>query len=233
MIALDMIHVNDENLIKTSPEFEFLRSHRHLFYTRHMIPYIKFIHGQTAKYGVDGFRLAALELVVNALERCGAPTSGGRLADYKTLLPVSEYIEITEEFYIVLWKKHMWSAPVESVYKILKNQLEGHGIRAAAIKNNEGIDWKSMSHALRCALQLESIYKTGDITYPLKDSPYLLQVKRGERDFCEVNGMVNDILQNVETLSSKSGYPKSVSTSTRVAFDNFILDVYRDEANSV
>ncbi len=48
---------------------------------------------------------------------------------------------------------------------------------------NRNIDWKAVSHALRAAIQVKEILTQNKITFPLKEAPFLLQVKDGKLDY--------------------------------------------------
>ena len=61
----------------------------------------------------------------------------------------------------------------------VENKSKG-GLRPSRVTDakkaakNEGIDWKAVSHAVRCAYQMKSVYEIGDIRFPLKESPTIL-----------------------------------------------------------
>ncbi|MGZ7230903.1 hypothetical protein ACXWOM_10615, partial [Streptococcus pyogenes] len=66
----------------------------------------------------------------------------------------------------------------EMKYSLTKLWNE-YGERARKAEANEGVDWKALSHALRGGLQLQEIYTTGDLVYPLKDAEFIKKVKAG------------------------------------------------------
>ena len=68
------------------------------------------------------------------------------------------------------------SYALECVTRVYDN----YGKRAVMAKNNEGIDWKAVSHAFRAGYQLLEIYRTGDLKYPLESAEYLRDMKEGK-----------------------------------------------------
>jgi hypothetical protein len=100
--------------------------------------------------------------------------------------------------------------------------MDNYGDRARKAAHNEEVDWKAMSHALRAALQLEEIYLTGDLKYPLKDATYLTKVKQGLLDFTsDVLPELEAAIMRVEKLAEESTYPGKVNQHL---IDSLILD---------
>ncbi len=86
---------------------------------------------------------------------------------------------------------------------------ENYGHRARAAMNNEGIDWKAVSHAVRVAGQALELLSTGHITFPRPDAEYLLAVKRGELDYQEVAAVLEGLVEDVEEEALVSWLPEA------------------------
>lgn len=74
---------------------------------------------------------------------------------------------------------------------ILKSK---YGTRAIA--SQEGTDWKALSHAVRVADEARNLLTTGQLTFPSKIAPLLLQIKQGQIAYEEALAIFNKI--NIE-----------------------------------
>jgi predicted nucleotidyltransferase len=242
-IAIDMIHCNDENLMATSPVWQAIVKNRSMFYTRNMKAFLGYCRKQAAKYGVKGTRLAAMEELLNCLRLTEEQYSEQRMGDRAELevslqnlaVKYKGYITVMDGFYKgdrfvekkvveVCGSKYDFSTKVQYVINSIQHKYDAYGHRAIAAKNNEGIDWKAVSHALRAAYQLKEIYETGDLKYPLYYKDYLLAVKQGKLDFtAQVQPVLEQVISDVEKLALLSDLPEKTD---RKYWDGFIVDVY-------
>ena len=79
-----------------------------------------------------------------------------------------------------------------------------------------------MSHALRAAIQVKQIVTQNTITFPLKEAPFLLQVKEGKLDYmAEVAPVLESLMEEVEELVSKSELPEKADVAY---WNKFICD---------
>ena len=79
--------------------------------------------------------------------------------------------------YQVCGKMFQESASIGYVLPIISKFYEEYGHRAKLAAQNQNIDWKAISHALRAAIQTKEILLDGTIAFPLTKAPFLLQVK--------------------------------------------------------
>jgi hypothetical protein len=227
--AIDMIHCPDELLIESSEIWNFIRTNRSKFYTKTLDTFVKYCRSQAAKYGIKGSRLAAVEQV---LEFCKTVDQSLKLKDIWEELPRPEHVyyiqsETGIDFYQVCGKKLQSTIKIKQAVDILDNFYNEYGERARLAKFNDSIDWKSMSHAVRAALQVKEILLTNDLIFPLKDNKLLLDIKQGKLDYkSEVAPMLENLMEEVEILSEKSTFPNKVD---RDFWNNFIIDVYRSK----
>lgn len=215
-VALDMLHAKDEHIEDWDENFDVfrdLRANRTKFYCADMKAYMGYVRRQAAKYGVKGGRLAAARDVLEKVSDC----SGDRVGDLKEILPTNEYCEWIEEkdrrgevrwFYQVCGRKLQDTLPLPKAQETVKKIVDGYGHRAKQAEENENIDWKAVSHALRAGYQLRSIYKNGDFEYPLDETSFLYAVKQGKLDFKNVvQPELEGLVKEVEILSEKSDLP--------------------------
>ncbi|QOI66578.1 hypothetical protein [Erwinia phage FBB1] len=242
-VALDMLHTPDESIVKSDlPEvWEFIKANRSRFYTTDMKAYLGYVRKQAAKYGVKGSRMAALREVVEVLNKTPdelrylTAARKTKVNDISNTLPISEFcrwIHTKDDkggdqvFYEVLGRKFQSSISVEMMKSSVYKLWEEYGDRARQAELNQGIDWKALSHALRGGYQLQEIYSTGDLKYPLADADILKNVKSGSLDFKIVQEELEAVVADVEILAEqarKNGMPSEVDMTF---WDDFVEQVY-------
>lgn len=243
-IIIDMIHTPDHLTLESSDVWKYIVEHRSEFYTTHMKSYLGYVRKQASRYGVKGNRLRDLSYVMNVIEKMknqmrSLPVGPMTVGHIVNALPQTEFTgTITEEqtkggtqtFYQVLGRKYQMTLDFYEFERLVGGIFKDYGDRARQAEKNEGIDWKALSHALRGARQLEEIYETGDLQLPLKQAARVKSVKLGEIPFKEVQQELEDVCNNVESLSivaSKNGMRKEVD---RKRWERFVVDVYADVA---
>lgn len=223
-IAIDMLHC--PHPLEGSLAWSLIRKHRSLFYTRNMKAFLGYARKQAGKYGVKGSRLGDLEEVIAAVSSFRIEP-WQRLGEYIDFLPKMQFCFPVEHegnfYYEVLGRKYQNTIPMESFRDQLQKLYDSYGDRAKAAKENKGVDWKAMSHALRAVFQLEEIYTTGDLNYPLKSRGTLLSIKQGEVEFTKVQHMLESGIDKVETLAANSNFPTKVNANK---VDNLALEIY-------
>ena len=227
--ALDMLHANKDSTLVSSPIWEELKSKRKEFYSRDMKALVGYVMHQAAKHGMKGTRLATMQDVLNKSKHLV-----GKLRDVVHLLPQNEYCKVVLEpenakqqpYYEVCGKKFLLNTQVQDLQFLMQEQLDKYGERARLAQANEGVDWKALSHALRVAYQMKSVYEDGDFEYPLKQSYFLRLVKAGEVDFSEVKQVLESTLERVEELAKFSYMREKVNRAT---WDQWLLDKYWGE----
>ena len=249
-VALDMLHADDSKLIANSEIWQYIRSNRWRFYTTELTGLFGYVRKQAAKYGVKGSRLAALREIYDVLqgledtrkEWVSHPSGrAAQLTEFRVKVgevsdkfPTNEFCRFVtdttqkagcQDFYEVLGRKFQSTITVAEMKKSVYKLWDEYGERARQAEANNGIDWKALSHALRGGLQLISIYKHGDIVYPLEESQLLKEVKAGTKPFSFVQEKLEEVMGEVERLAAVSTYPKEVD---REFWDDFIERVYRD-----
>ena len=233
-VALDMLHaaflhVKDATA-ELYPIWQSLQANRSRFYTKSCSAFVGYCRKQAAKYGIKGSRLAAMEEVVIELER-HLPEL--RLDDIWDHLPMPEHVHklspnpndrANQRIYQVCGKKFIERASVGETARILDKAYKGYGARARAAKRNEGIDWKAISHALRAAIQVRSMFLNGGWCYPLPQAEFLRSVKQGNRDYTtDVAPLLEDIMDEVEDLAAQSTLPAKVDRSY---WDKWLIEQY-------
>jgi hypothetical protein len=128
--------------------------------------------------------------------------------------------------YEVCNKKFQETASVDYVLKCLRKVEEGHGNRVQEAEENR-VDFKSVSHALRAAYQTKQLLIENTITFPLKESTFLRDVKLGKVDYTTVVvPVLEDLMAEIEELSKASKLPDLVDRSY---WDRFIISTLERE----
>ncbi|MGL5306673.1 MAG: DNA polymerase beta superfamily protein [Aeromonas veronii] len=234
-VAIDMLHCPDEMLVGRTDwnVWQYIRENRSAFYTTNMVAYVGYVRKQAAKYGVKGSRMAALLDIISNVqcavvdyctEKGGMEWKDVRLHEIVERLPTTDdfgIIETTDKkgenvkFYRVMEKKFQYSLRVSELIDILKTIYSKYGTRAQMAMENEGIDWKAVSHAIRAGEQIKEIYETGDLVYPLKKRDFILDVKQGKLDFTTVvkpylEQLVNDVEELADNHRKAGTLPATV-----------------------
>lgn len=229
---LDMIHAPDSMLIETSKTWQFLRDNRAKFYTKSLKSYIGYCRAQAAKYGIRGSKLEEAEKILKVLN---AHNDGQKLADYFDELPDSEYSKRYDvekctagdkRTYDFCGKKLMATTNTFFAKQTIQQFYDGYGARARQAQANEGIDWKAISHAFRVGYQLQELYTTGDLIFPLKDAEYLRDLKKGKFHYVNdgIAEKLKDLVDSIEKLASESNYPEKIDMSF---WEEFIINLYK------
>lgn len=230
--VLDMLHAPDSMIIDKSGLWDEIVGNRHRFYTKNLKAFVGYARRQASKYGIKGSRLSDAKAVLEFIDSYKLETSFTRdvpakVKDVWDILPSGEHILKHEpdlrgiRMYEVCGRKVGETATLNHLYAVVKHFHDVYGERARKAANNEGIDWKAVSHAFRAAFQVKQILAEGTITFPLKEADYLREVKVGKLDYQgEVAPWLNSLIEEVEGLSRKSSLPEKVD---RVFWDDFII----------
>lgn len=232
--ALDMLFAPKDCWLESTPDWEYIVSHRDKLLSKNVEPYIGYCRQQAGKYGLKGSRLGELIRVIEFLKKQSDHDKLGEVVDY---LGKSEFVEVVEiecprphgetpikeKFLNVLGKKFQFNRHIKEILVSLLHMQEKYGSRAKQAQQNEGIDWKAISHAYRCCNQLKELAQTGAIKFPLDSAPYLLRIKKGEIDYKIVQEELFELMQVAVNMVKQSNLPESPDYAF---WENYILDLY-------
>lgn len=196
-----------------------------------------YIQMQASKYGVRGTRLgqviALREFLIDADPNIFVeeliPQLGEDILDGMHISIGSTIVTrkggVKEEVpSLVVLGKSIPSTFKVSVLKDLTNRIiDKYGHRAKLAMENNGIDWKSISHAFRAIFQYKEVVTTGKVNFPFKDSvrDFLIKVKKGDYDFQHVKELMEK-----EIYDLKGNYSANNIENKRVA-EEAILYFYQ------
>jgi hypothetical protein len=134
------------------------------------------------------------------------------------------FIKNTEKarFLVLCGRMHQETITVSEFQNRLETHIDQYGQRADQARQNKGLDFKALSHAVRCLDQMEELIVTGQIRFPLKTADRLREIKAGKYGFDEIEAMINQgidrVKEQLENLES--------NTQDRKFIDDFILRAY-------
>lgn len=230
--ALDMLFAPKEFWIESSPEWEFIVANRQKLLSKNVQPYIGYCRQQAGKYGLKGSRLGELKRVIEHLELAGDKSLvqeaviGLEFSEfvYAEELPMSAKADVLGMFLNVLGKKFQFNTFTHQALFSLTKMHDEYGKRAIQAMNNEGVDWKAVSHAFRCCFQLIELAETKNINFPLKEADYIKSVKQGKLNYADIQ----DDLYNLMEKSIKAVESSDLPDKPDVDFWNdYIYNLYR------
>ena len=192
---------------------EFYNKPLELLDLRHNISYLHYANTQAKKYGLRGFRMNLLKDIADFLRTKLTPeTEETKIVTY--------FDELLEKFYDqpycfekdtngercvwILSKGFTGSTALIDTINRLDAAYEKYGTRATLASKNEGIDWKSVSHALRCLRQVIELADTGFLVFPLSFAQEILDVKLGKCNWStEVEPLITSLLDEARKKLEK------------------------------
>ena len=113
--------------------------------------------------------------------------------------------------YQVAGKKFQETVKIAYIKDHLKKSLNEYGNRAMLARENKGVDWKGISHAIRSADQVYDILRFGDFDFPLRTAAFIRNVKMGKLDFIDVvQPYLEESMNDLEKLMEASDLPDEV-----------------------
>jgi len=201
MLAIDLLHIPSGFEIETSTIWQQIHEQRKRFYTKDMKAFVGYARKQAAKYGIKGSRLDTCKKIMDILKSESGETRVRRVFD-----DIPEWEHTNKSInkngireLEVCNKKIQETQSCEYAYNIIRKYYEEYGKRAKDAADNKNIDWKAVSHALRAAYQILSIYHNRTVKFPLKEAEYLKRVKLGQLDYMsEVGPRLESLMGQME-----------------------------------
>lgn len=246
-VAMDILFC-PANMLLTPPHpiWETIRSNKHRITTSKAASFIGYCRTQANKYGIKGSRMNTAEALANLLaEKMDIYGTTTKLAeirpDLEAFVKAHEHcglIEIDQNTLGVtnkMWhlestnRKCPLTFTLKNAHQIYSNIFNEYGKRARAAKDNQGIDWKALSHAVRVGRECIELLKTGGIVFPRPEAAHLIQIKTGQLGYDQVAEEIEQILVDAEEASAIS--PLRVEPDFEW-IDDLIYEVYRNRVIS-
>jgi predicted nucleotidyltransferase len=115
------------------------------------------------------------------------------------------YINETPDRYISiqLFKKtYLGTSKISHVAGLIKKVIEQYGSRAHKAAENEGHDWKALSHAVRVTFQAIELLEKGSLVLPYNQHicNVLKEIKSGEMEFSTVSALLDANIELIDNL---------------------------------
>lgn len=213
--------------------------------SRNITSFVGYARKQASKYGIKGSRVAAVKEVLALLENL--PPQSKLLEHEKSIellvkttlshvslekTPLVEVVLIPshkngplQKYLSCCGRKIPFTNKVQDATKLYKRLFEEYGARAIQAANNQGVDWKALSHAVRVNTEAIELLKTGHVTLPLPNKDLILDVKQGKMPYKSVTEMIERGLVELEEARANSVLPDQPDVEW---VDNFVSKIYSE-----
>ncbi len=176
--------------------------------------YVYYAINQARKYGIKGSRLGALKKVYDILTKAINDNTiklNDKLQDvmhnFHDRCYDQSYCFVKviggEKFLILNGKKHLYNITVKEFLNRIESDYHTYGKRARLACVNQGIDWKAISHSIRCIIQMKHLLRYGYINFPLKESWFLKKIKNGEIAWKKLEKLIVVNLKRIKTMQKE------------------------------
>jgi hypothetical protein len=237
-VALDMLFAPDFAMMEEpSPLWREVQANRHRLLTRRYASFMGYCRAQANKYGIKGSRVAAsrkaLGMLAGGLECFGTTARLSELTEeIEAATPATEHMSIFDQTLLngavvrhweVCGRKMPYTATIKSAHAIMKRLVDEYGARALAAEQQQGVDWKAVSHAVRIGRQAIEVLTVGYVEFPRRDAAHLLAIKTGQLPFKQVSEEIDQLLVEMEAAALASELPEAADHAW---IDAFVADAY-------
>jgi hypothetical protein len=197
-VAWELLFTPDEFIIEKHPVWDEIRVETPKFLNKKVDAFIGYCKQQAHKYGVRGSRMNTMDKVLELLEQHDEYSCFEDIEDdVNQFLLKLEHVEIIPDKYgkkliHICGKKFSFDTELRYIIPPLQKYYDEYGERSRKAKENEGIDWKALSHAVRVCMQASSLLIYHRIHLPMEEANInlLKDIKAGKMDFETVAGLI-------------------------------------------
>jgi hypothetical protein len=208
-----------------------------LFDIKNCNAFIGYAIGQAKKYGIKGSRLGILKKIQQITEEAKKNYDPNDRLD--NLIPKiiyncfdSSYCFLKEikeiKCLLICGKVHQGNITIDDFSSRIKKECNKYGNRTELAEKNLGIDWKAISHAVRCLDQMEELIKSGKIKYPLKTANELLKIKNGEIHFPYVRDFITMKIDEIDKKLKDEDF-KPLNKLDNKLVEDIVLNFYNGD----
>lgn len=201
--SIDLIFalMSDVESYKTKDVDLFVENHKGLL-TNSYLGMVDFAVKQVEKYMVKGDRVETAEQVIAILEE----NPGTKLEMIKDQLLALKFVDEDEEKKSLKILSREFGLHLKSAYvrKEVQKIRDKYGSRSETSKEQGGVDYKGVSHALRTFEEIDMLIENGFIKFPLPSAEYFLQVKSGNLFGKSTEEVVSEIFDKYDRLKEFS-----------------------------
>jgi hypothetical protein len=239
-VALDMLFAPESAwLSEPDPLWFEIFQNRDKLLSKRCQAFIGYCRQQANKYGIKGSRMAAARRARDYFEAM-LPTHGHvKLSEFAPILSAmtddDQHIDIVTiltgaerdrplDHFDCCGRKVSFTQTVRQAFDVYSRLFAEYGKRALAAEQNEGIDWKALSHAVRVGEQAVELLETGFVTFPRPSAEHLVRIKTGQLPYSMVAAEIETLLLDVERAAEASKLPDRPDTSF---CDDMVLSAHR------
>jgi len=244
-VALELLFTPDKFILEKDPMWDKLVEMRAKFLHKNVTAFIGYAKTQANRYGIRGSRMGAMKAAIGMLQSCHNTVDGDNNARLKwfwedvveftknhehtsiMLLPANKNMQNTlVPHWEICGRKFDDSNRLEYIIPILEKLYNEYGHRSKQAEENNGIDFKAVSHAIRVCHQGLKLLQEWHIPLPIKGKmrDFILDVKTGKLDFkAEVQPKLEQLMDQLESAREWSYLPEQLDPNF---IDGFITKVY-------
>ena len=218
-----------------------VKANKHSLFGKELKAFCGYAIGQARQSGIRGTRYAELKQLIVALITARAE---GKIEDtvyidkylplLKSIVKGKKYLKFTElgssstrsgkrEYFTVLDKNYcIKSTTVERLLVLLTEMESKYGNRVKAATG--GLNYKSLSHAVRVLMEVIEILTTGHLRFPLDGADLLSSIKAGKENERGMINFIDTTIQVVDDLMNTTTAVADEPDETVIA--NILLDCY-------
>jgi predicted nucleotidyltransferase len=237
--AIDLLfsYTKKDAVVINTKEFNKIIENRNiLFNMKDAANYLGFSRQQAIKYGLKGRRYGKIKDVHNYVKSLNTKNDSklkdvmfdivNKFGEYPLcfIKKQKDYLNRENTFIEICGVMHQDTISIKEFLNRMEPKRDGYGERAKLAEVNEGEDYKALSHSIRCIYQVEMLFKTGKIIFPLLQADYLRDIKLGKISKEDINKEFNSKIDVLTHKAANMGdYPVNKGT-----INNFIMMFYKD-----
>jgi len=223
--ALEMLFTPKEFYCgEASREWEDIHTLRDQFLHKGTSAFVGYTKAQASKYGQKGTKLAALKATLDLFKgfdkeeflgyydkdiRFFVSSLNSKEAKIIDIPSPSAQGEMTDIPHLSISNKKVgFTCTVQYAKTIYQLALNKYGHRTMLAEKNEGVDWKSTAHAVRIASEAKELLLTRHITLPRPEKDLLLQIRKGELPYKQVEKLIDQGLEDIIEAEKVSTLPR-------------------------
>lgn len=231
--ALDMLFTPPERMYNTSKIWMDIQVNKKRLLSQNVKPMVGYAKAQAMKYSLKGSRLAAVNQMIDLLEK----HHDKKISDLTLIIKVhylSPYIKFLdiqgpkemESHLEIIGKYFPLTSSVLYVLDKLRTIKGKYGDRAQEAELNKGLDYKALYHAIRVGDEANELLTTGKITFPRPNAALLLKVRHGQLSFDEISQIIDNNYKQIEESVKHTKLPVKPD---KEFWDKFVYNVYLQE----
>lgn len=234
-VALDMLFAPDSFHVFEGENyhvFKYIQLNKDKLLSKGILSFIGYARKQASKYGIKGSRVRSVKDTIDFLNTFDDTLLLKELPLDTFIARGDEFIKFVQNtdrngtiftYFEVCGRKFQLTNSVKYSLAVLTKIYNEYGHRAKLAQENDGIDWKALSHAVRVNYEGQELLRTGSITFPCPNRKLLLAIKTGALPYKEVEFIIEEGLKNLESAQVESTLPEQPDTEW---VDDFLYEVY-------